>query len=151
MTKRKFLLTTEETNEIYRILRLAGSDPIYDRLRAVLYYASGYSLDEVTAMFGVGASTLMGWCRLYRRFGPEGLASRSRGGNNTRLDEAQLADLTRRLAQSTPRQVFGNGAGADGGQTWTVQDLYRALREWYGVTYRSPTSYYTLLRRYGPR
>lgn len=150
MGKRLFQLTEAEVREINLILKQAGDNPVYDRLRAVLYYASGYPLDEITTAFGCSRSTLMNWCSHYRRFGAEGLVNRCMGGNNAQLDETQLADLTQRLAVNTPRQALGNGAGKDDGQTWTVQDLYRAVRQWYGVVYRSPTSYYNLLKRYGP-
>lgn len=151
MGKRSFQLTTEQIREIQCILKQAGDDPVYDRLRAVLYYATGYPLHEIRAAFGCSRSTLMSWCHLYRECGPDGLVNRCMGGNNARLTDAQLADLTRRLRDLTPRQALGNGYGSDDGLVWTVPDLFRALRQWYGIVYRSKTSYYNLLRRYGPR
>jgi transposase len=153
MGKRQFQLTTEEIEEIQQILKSASADPVYDRLRAVLYYACGSPLKEISAAFGCSRSTMMSWCGMYRRFGPEGLVSRCMGGNNAHLDEAQIADLTRRLGALTPRQALGASDGEDAGEgdAWTVHDLYHAIRQWYGVVYRSPTSYYNLLKRYGPR
>jgi len=151
MGKRKFQLSDGERQEIYEILKRSHDDPVYDRLRAVLYYASGSPTGEITTAFSCSRSTLLGWCDQYRRFGPEGLVSLCRGGNNAFLDDTQLADLTRRLWESTPRQVLGKSAATDEGQVWTVQDLYQAVRLWYGVVYRSPTSYYRLLKRFAPK
>jgi transposase len=147
VAKRGFHLNGEEIREIENTLQEAGSDAVFDRLRAVLAYGTGYSLADITARYGCSRSTLMNWCRIYRRYGVEGLVSRCKGGNNARLSDAQLADLTRRLAETTPEMAFGRGAAAPDGITWTVKDLYRALRQWYGVVYNSPASYYRLLGR----
>jgi transposase len=35
------------------------------------------------------------------------------------------------------------------GQFWTVSDLEVAVQQWYGVSYRSPRSYVTLLHACG--
>ncbi len=147
MTRRGFKLTSTEEQEFMQILKIAGSDPVYDRLRAVWEYSKGASPESIQQRFGCSRSALMNWCRVYRQGGVEGLVSRCMGGNNARLSEVQLADLTRRLAQTTPEAAFDNEAGANHSQAWTMKDLYRAVRLWYGVVYSSPSSYYRLLKR----
>ena len=147
LARRGFKLSLAEEQEIEAILEKAGSDAVYDRLRAVLEYSRGYSLESIQQRYSCSRSALLNWCRTYRQYGVEGLASRSMGGNNARLSEAQLADLTRRLAETTPAAVFGSAAENLKGQNWTTKDLYRAVRLWYGVEYNSPSSYYRLLKR----
>ena len=41
--------------------------------------------------------------------------------------------------------LFGATAATADGQFWTVEDLHRAVERWYGVSYRSRTSYHRLL------
>jgi len=147
LARRGFKLTLAEEQEIKHILEIAGSDAVYDRLRAVWEYSNGVSMASIQQRFGCSRSALLNWCRVYRQCGVEGLVSRCMGGNNARLSEAQLADLTRRLAQTTPGGAFGNGNGSSHAQQWKVKDLYRAVRLWYGVVYNSPSSYYRLLKR----
>jgi transposase len=150
LASREFKLSPKEEQEIQGILKQSGSDAVYDRLRAVWEYSSGLPLPDIQQRYGCCRSSLLSWCRIYRQYGVEALVSHCTGGNNARLTDAQIADLTRRLRKQSPRQVFGNGCGANG-HSWTVPDLYRAVRLWYGVVYRSKTSYYNLLRRFGPK
>jgi transposase len=49
-----------------------------------------------------------------------------------------------RLHLYTPRDVLGETAYPSQGQFWTVADLYRAVKQWYDVEYRSRASYYQL-------
>ena len=151
MATRKFILTHAEVEEMHSILNQASGDAVYDRLRAVLAYHAGHEIDTITNRYGCSRATLMNWCKLYRQAGVEALVNRHLGGNNARLSQAQLADLTCRLAETTPRDVFNSHTATPDGRRWTVQDLYRAIRLWYGIAYRSPSSYYTLLARLGPK
>ena len=87
----------------------------------------------------------MNWCRTYLTRGPAGLEDDRKGGNSAKLTAAQRADLQTRLQSYTPAMLFGPAAATPSGQFWTVADLQRAVAQWYGVTYRSLTSYRQLL------
>lgn len=150
MAKRKFQLTPAELADITGVLDTAGSDPAYDRLRAILAYASGIPWAELAAQFHCSRAGLQHYCSSYRRFGKDVLITRGRrGGRDSRLSQGQLDDLKRRLATSTPAQAFP-GIETFGGDQWTAKDLYRAILQWYGVVYSSPTTYYSLLKRLMP-
>lgn len=150
MAKRKFRLTPEEETDITGVLDTAGSDPAYDRLRAILAYSSGVPWPELAAQFHCTRAGLQHYCSTYRRFGKEVLIRRvRRGGRDSRLTHCQLADLAQRLATTTPAQAFAD-IETSGGDRWTAKDLYRAILQWYGVVYSSPTTYYSLLKRLLP-
>jgi transposase len=44
----------------------------------------------------------------------------------------------------TPANLFGTTAVTADGQFWTVEDLQRAVQQWYGVSYQSRNSYHRL-------
>jgi transposase len=54
-----------------------------------------------------------------------------------------------RLHTYTPHILFGCQSATLDGQFWTVEDLQRAVQEWYGVTYNSRSSYHLLFARCG--
>ena len=86
----------------------------------------------------------MSWCRCYRQHGIQGLVDQRVGGNRAQLTQEQIADLRMRLHLYTPRDVLGETAYPSQGLFWTVADLYRAVKQWYDVKYRSRASYYQL-------
>jgi len=150
MAKRKFRLTPAEHADITGALDTAGSELAYNRLRAILAYSSGVPWPELAAQFHCTRAGLQHYCSTYRRFGKEVLIRRGRrGGRDSRLTQYQLADLARRLATTTPAQAFP-GIETFGGDHWTAKDLYRAILQWYGIVYSSPTTYYSLLKRLLP-
>jgi transposase len=83
----------------------------------------------------------------YRTGGIAALDDQRRGGNSAKLTHQQIADLSRKLRQYTPRSLFGPQAVTPDGQAWSVADLRRVIQGWYGVTYQSIVSYYTLFAR----
>jgi transposase len=84
----------------------------------------------------------MEWCRAYRQDPSQGLVDKRAGGNSAKLTKAQVEDLYQKMHQYTPKDLFGPGAGtAADGQFWTMLDLARAIQNWYGVEYRSRSSY----------
>jgi len=147
MAKRGFQISPAEEQVIQQILETCGDDPTCNRLQAVLWYASGKTSAEITASLGCSRSSLMSWCQAYRMAGVKGLMNRRLGGNNARLNAAQLEELSRRIQTSKPRDIFKTRTATPDGEAWTIQDLYRAVRMWYGVVYRSRSSYYNLLER----
>ncbi len=117
----------------------------------MLWYGTGFPAAEITSRQGCSRSSLLSWCQAYRTSGVIGLVDRRLGGNNSRLTPVQVADLQERLKTLTPREVFSRKAATPEGLEWTVHDLYRAVRMWYGVVYRSRTSYYNLFERVKPK
>jgi transposase len=87
----------------------------------------------------------MGWCRTYREDTLHGLVDKRAGGNSAKLTKFQIEDLSQRLHQYTPRDLFGFETHSADGQFWTVEDFQRTVLKWYGVEYRSRSSCLRLL------
>jgi transposase len=119
------------------------------RYQAVWLYGQGYAVQEIERIVGCSRSSLMEWCRSYRRAGVAGLVDGRRGGNRARLSVAQLAALHERLHTLTPAALFGAAAQTPDGQYWSIADLQRALEQWYGVRYSSRGSYHRLMHHCG--
>ena len=127
---------------------LAANDGAYrTRLQAVRLYGLGYATVDISTITGCARSSLMEWCRAYRAGGSDALADHRNGGNHAKLNDEQIADLSTKLRLYNPRSLFGPQTATADGQTWTVADLQRAVEFWYGVTYKSTVSYYSLFDR----
>ena len=147
MVTRTFVLTPEEARILEQTISTYTDDPSCCRLQAVLWYGTGLPTAEITSRLGCSRSSLMSWCHIYHLSGVSDLLDRRSGGNNCRLTARQVAELKEHLRSLAPRDVLGHHAATPDGQEWTVHDLYRTLRMWYGVTYSSRTSYYNLFHR----
>jgi len=147
MAKRQFQLTEEQVKELTQAYRGCRDGATRTRYQAVRLYGTGYPVEEVKEITGCSQTSLMDWCRIYRTQGPAGLVDKRRGGNRAKLKPAQLEELRIRLQQYTPADLFGSTAATADGQFWTVEDLQRAIEQWYGVCYQSRTSYYSLFDR----
>jgi transposase len=145
LAKRRFNLTPEQIDELQACIDACSHAPTRTRYEAVLLYGTGVPVDEITERLGCSRASLMNWCRDYRLLGIKVLEDRRLGGNNIKLSPQQMDDLVFRINTVTPRNVFGNRSSTEQGEQWTVEDLYKAIKDWYGVRYRSRTSYYTLL------
>ena len=119
------------------------------RYQAVWMYGQGYTEPEIERIIGCSRSSLMEWCRSYRRAGVDGLVDGRRGGNRARLSGEQLAEVRERLHTLTPAALFGTRAYTPDGQYWSIPDFQRALEQWYGVRYSSRGSYHRLLHHCG--
>ncbi len=150
VAKRHFHLNETETQQLQVAYESCKNGPARTRLQAVRLYGSGYKPQEITAITGVDRRLLLRWCAKYRERGLSALYDQRKGGNHRVLTEAQLADVGAKLQQYRPVDVLGEAqvATADG-LYWTVADLRQALARWQGVTYKSDTSYCTLLKRCG--
>jgi len=137
MAKRKFTLTDQERRDLLRGYELSKDVGTRTRYQAVRLYGEGYPEAEIEAITGCARASLMEWCREYRRHGVQGLVDKRVGGNSAKLSRLQIEDLGYRLRQYTPRDLFGPEAS----RYWTSPDLARVLQKWYGVVYRSLSSY----------
>jgi transposase len=143
MANRQFTLTKEQTQELFNTYDRCKDGPTRTRYQAVRLYGTGYAEKEVEAITGCSRSSLMSWCRIYREQGIAGLIDKRKGGNRAKMTATQIEELERKLKQYTPVQVL-SAEGATS-EYWAVESLQCAVQKWYGVTYQSRTSYYTLL------
>jgi transposase len=147
MTYRKFHLTDEAARALLAAYHATSDGAYRTRLQAVRLYGLGYTPSQIADIAGCPRSTLLLWCRAYTTGGIAALADHRTGGNSAKLSRDQLADLNAKLRQYTPRSLFGSQSATSDGQAWTVADLRRAVQTWYGVTYQSVVSYYSLFHR----
>ena len=145
MATRKFSLTDAQAAELRRASDRTKDGPTRTRYQAVRLYGSGYPVAQIAEITGCSRTSLMDWCRLYRDRGVAGLVDGRVGGNRAKLTPEQRETVRAQLHQYTPRQLFGPETATSDGQFWTVPDLTRAVQAWFGVTWRSPSSYLALL------
>jgi transposase len=147
MKPRTFQLSDADARAMMAAYEATDDGPYRTRLQAVRLYGLGYPTTDITTITGCARSSLMDWCRAYRRGGVTALTDHRNGGNHAKLTHEQIADLSTKLRLYTPRSLFGSQTASADGQTWTVADLVRAVTFWYGVSYLSTVSYYTLFDR----
>ena len=145
MTKRKFKLAEAEGKELLRSYQVSKDAARRTRYQAVRLYGEGYREKEIERITGCSRTSLMEWCRAYRKDQSQGLVDKRVGGNSAKLSKLQLEELQQRLHQYPPKELFGARASTADGQFWTVEDLTHMVREQYGVEYKSRTSYTSLL------
>lgn len=144
MAKRRFQLTEKQMKELVVAYASCKDGLTRTRYLAVRLYGTGYPVQEVMDITGCSRTSLMEWCRAYRRVGIAGLVDKRKGGNRAKLTMAQIEDLKSRLQMYTPAELFGTTAATADGQFWTVSDLRRAVAQWYGVSYGNARSYHRL-------
>ncbi len=149
MAHRTFQLTEGAANHLMAAYHTTRDGLHRTRLQAVRLYGLGYRVADIETITGCARSSLMEWCRAYLERGVAGLADQRVGGHRAKLTPEQLADLTIKLHPYTPRSLLGPATATAAGQAWTVPDLQQAVQFWYGVTYRSVTSYDSLFDRCG--
>jgi transposase len=147
MAKRKFKLTDQEQKQLLQGYTLCKDAATRTRYQAVRLYGEGYNEEEIERITGCNRTSLMEWCRAYRADPTQGLVDKRAGGNSAKLHKIKVEELYQKLHQYTPRELFGPGAGTADGQFWTVLDLAHAIRKWYGIEYRSHSSYTCLFGR----
>ena len=141
---------TGEDQQLIHSLESCDDEAARSRLRAVFLYTQGFSVHHVIAETGCSRSSLLSWYRAYKLHGVNALYDHRQGGNNAKLTDRQIEDLRTRLEGHTPREVLGQKAATRDGQLWTVEDLHNVILQWYGVKYKSRTSYYNILKRCVP-
>ena len=145
MPKRRVRLTETQINELTWAYAHSKDGLVRTRLQAIRLYGTGYPVEEILDITGCSRTSLMEWYRKYRDSNLAGLMDHRLGGNHSKLTPAQRQEVQARLEQYTPRALFGPHTATADGQYWTVEDLTRALEQWYSLTYKSHSSYYELL------
>lgn len=106
-------------------------------------------MTEISEITRCSRTSLMEWCQKYLEQEPGGLVDHRLDGNSRKLTPEKVADLKERLHQYSPQAVIGSGAATAEGRFSTVEDLQRAIQNWYGVNCQSRTSCLTLFARCG--
>jgi transposase len=112
-------------------------------------YGQNHPLAEVLDVAGCCRASLMAWCQKYRAAGVAGLGDRRGGPQAAKLTPAEITTVGSKLQEYTPYDVLGPQAPGDSRTHWTVPALYLAIEKWFGVTYRSRTSYLNLFAACG--
>ena len=141
MAKRRFQLTEDQIRELVNAHDRCKDGPTRTRLLAVRLYGTNYPTQEVQKITGCSHSSLLRWCQHYRQQGVLGLEDHRQGGNRAMLTTEQIEELGERLHTYAPRALLGPQAATLNGQFWTVEDLQQVIQQWFGVLYKSPTSY----------
>jgi len=149
MRKRSFDLTDDEQTA-FRVAERQTRDAYeFQRLQAVRLYGSGESIVRIQQVVDAAERTIREWVARYQETGLSGLANHWQGSNAKKLTDQQRSELLEKLKQYRPAQVLGAEARTERGVFWTVSDLQMAITQWYGVSYSSVNSYYTVLRAAG--
>jgi transposase len=149
MAKRRFELDEQENKELQRAYSQAKDGSTRTRLQAVRMYGCGYPVPEILEVTGSNRTSLMEWCRKFRQGGVASLGEHRGGPARAKLKPEQVAEVREKLRQYRPYDLFGPEAQTANGQHWTVEDLARAVQQWYGVSWKTRTSYHQLFEQCG--
>lgn len=149
MAKRKFQLTEDEITAFRQAEEQTRDVRELKRLQAVRLYGVGESVEMIQKLVGCGPVSPCQWAIAYRRGGLKALQSQWQGGNANKLTDEQRQDLFKKLEQYSPEHVIAPDVRRERGAFWAVSDLQIMVEQWYGVTYRSQTSYRNLLHTSG--
>jgi len=146
MAKREFTLTPEQAAELIAAYKETNNGREKRRYQAVRMHGTGYSTDQILDVTCCGRSSLMRWVRAYQHGGVTALADHYVGNNRTKLTPEQTEQVKAYLQQS-PAEVLPDDIAHRGGAFWTVADLRVAVKHWFGVTWKTNSSYRDLLHR----
>ncbi len=149
MRLRTFRLTEDQVKELTGAYRQCTDGPTRTRYQAVRLYGTGYPVEEIQKITGCRTASLMEWCRAYSDHGTAALPDGRLGGNSAKLTDAQRVEIETRLHTYSPHDWFGPATQTADGQFWTVEDLQKAIAQWFGVQYASRTSYTRLFHACG--
>lgn len=149
MAKRKFKLSEKAIRELQGAYQHSKQAQERTRFQAVRLYGQGYSVPEIEKICGCSPSGLMVWCRTYQLEGIAGLLDHRKGGNHAKLSAVQIESIRELLHIYTPAQLFALQECVGDGETWTVPDLARLVKQRCAVVYQSDNSYRSLLRKCG--
>jgi len=147
MGRERFQITLEQDQELQNAFMTSQDGATRIRYQAVRLYGNQYPVEEIKTITGCSRTSLMDWCRAYRQNGAEALVDHRVGGNRAKLNSDQQFDLKERLNSYRPRDILGWETATSSGEHWTVLDLMRAVKHWYGVSWDSLTSYRSLFAR----
>jgi transposase len=119
------------------------------RYQAVGLYAEGYRVEQISQITGCHRARLMEWSDKFQEGGINGLLDHRGGKQRSKLNQAQIRELTEKLHQYSPGDVLGSATATSSGQYWTARDLVQVVKRWYGVAWRSGASYQAVFKECG--
>jgi len=145
MNNREFKLSEAEQQAIQQ--REGETTDVRElrRLQAVRLYGSGQTMSAVVNVVGSSSRTIQRWVQNYQERAIAGLKPNWQGANAKKLSDGQRAEIVQRLQGYQPDQLLSSEVRTSHGQFWTVSDVQVAVKQWYGVTYRTDDSYRALL------
>jgi transposase len=149
MPRIRFQITEAQAQELQRGYQAATDAANRTRCQALRLYSEGYAVPAICQITGCSRSSLMNWWHKYRQQGLSGLDDHRDGRNRAKLTQAQIQEVTEKLHQYSPHDLFGWQTQTASGQHWLVEDLARAVDKWYGIRWDSRTSYHTLFAQCG--
>lgn len=149
MSRQCYQGTETQVVELQRAYQQAKGGATRTRLQAVKLYLQRYPVSEILEITGCSRTSLMEWCSKYRGGGIAMLEDHRGGPIRAKLRLGQVEELSQKLRQYKPYDLLGPAAHTPSGQYWTVEDLAQAVEKWYGVTWKSRTSYHDLLDQCG--
>jgi transposase len=147
MATRHFHLTQEQEAALQSAFLHCSHADTKTRYQAVRLYGTGYPVAQILDITGCSRTSLMDWCRLYRKKGLVGLLDHRIGGNSAKLTAQQVEAIQQQLHRYTPAQRLGKQVCVAQGQFWTLADLKQLVQQEYGVVYQSQNSYDNLLKK----
>jgi len=147
MAKRKFKLSEAEEKELKAAYQQCRDGWTKIRYQAVRLYGTGYRVKDIEQITDCSRPSLMEWCRDYRQFGIAGLVDKRQGGHRAKLTADQIEQIQEQLDTYSPRQRFGVSHCYGPGEVWTVPDLAKLVKQLYGISYKSASSYRELFKR----
>jgi len=149
MSKREFELNEEALTELWMAYDSTEDPKAQRRWQAVRLYGQGRPMADIEGIIGCDKRSVLRWCARYQAEGIGGLESKWRGGNNAKLSDEQRQEVKEKLHNYRPDQILSPEVRISQGAYWTISDLQLAVREWYGVSWQSDTSYRTLMHECG--
>jgi len=147
MANRKLILDERESAALKQAADRTSDPAEVKRYQAVRLYGAGYPVSEIAEIVDTSPTSIYRWTTWYRQGGQAELQSQYEGNQNAaKLSRDQKADLRERLHQQRPAEVLPPDVRVSQGQFWTVSDLKIAVKQWYGVTYQSTSSYRELFK-----
>jgi transposase len=145
MAKRQLILDEQEIAALKRTADQTGDPAELKRLQAIRLFGTGHPVAEIADIVDTSIPSIYRWSMAYQQDGPRALESKYEGNQNAaKMTRAQKADLREKLNRYSPDQVFSPEIRVSQGKFWTISDLKLAVKQWYGVTYQSETSYRSL-------
>jgi len=147
MSRQRYQLSEEQLKELQASYHNSSESKEKTRYQAVRLYGQNRTVEDIMDITGCSQTSLGEWWNKYRKQGVAGLKDHRQGGNSAKLSREQIVNLKERLESYSPQELFG--PESSGGEQWSVPDLQRAVDQWYGVRYKSTTSYRDLFKRCG--
>lgn len=148
--KRKQLLSSEEDQQLLLAFTDCKDGEMRTKIQAVRLYGNEVPVSEITNLTGLPRRTINRWYGRYLRHGLSGFVDNRRGGNHKYLTNEQIQELEMKLNQYRPVDLLGlEKVATANGLHWSVPDLRQAVKQWYGLEYKTEASYRQLFQKCG--